>query len=117
MLNVFKIVVFHRYLATGDSFCTISGSFCIGRATVSSIIPQVCDALWKKLSKTHLMAPTCKDLLEIASQFEKIWNFPHCIDAMDGKHVVLQCPKNSGSLFFNYEGTFSIVLLAVVDSQ
>ena len=115
MLNVFKIIVFHRYLATGDSFRTISASFCIG-STVSSIIPQVCDALWEKLSKTHLMAPTCKDLLEIASQFE-IWNFPHCIGAMDGKHVVLQCPKNSGSLFFNYKGTFSIVLLAVVDAQ
>ena len=117
MLNVFKIVVFRRYLATGDSFCTISASFHIGRSTVSSIITQVCDALWGKLSKTHLMAPTCQDLLEIVSQFEEIWNFPHCIGAMDGKHVVLQCPKNSGSLFFNYKGTFSIVLLAVVDAQ
>ena len=114
MLNVFQIVVFHRYSANGDSFRTISASFCIERSTVSSIIPQVCDALWEKLSKTHLMAPTCKDLLEIASQFKEIWHFPHCIGVMDGKHVVLQCPKNSGSLLFNYKGTFSIVFISIL---
>ncbi|KAK0132278.1 hypothetical protein N1851_023176 [Merluccius polli] len=32
-------------------------------------------------------------------------------------HVVIQTPNNSRSLFYNYKGTFSIVLLAVVDAK
>lgn len=45
------------------------------------------------------------------------FSFPHCLGAMDGKHIVMQSPANSGSQYFNYKKTFSVVLLALVDSN
>ncbi|PNF22444.1 hypothetical protein B7P43_G15415, partial [Cryptotermes secundus] len=51
--------------------------------------------------------------LKIAKEFDEKRNSPHCLGALDGKHVILQTPVNSGSEYFNYKHEFSIVFLLV----
>lgn len=61
--------------------------------------------------------PTREKSELIASDFEKRANFPHCIGAVDGKHIRLICPPNSGSMYYNYKDFNSVVLMAVADSN
>jgi len=53
----------------------------------------------------------------VAKQYQALWNFPHAVGTIGGKHVVLQCPRNNASEYFNYKNAFSIVLFALVDSD
>jgi hypothetical protein len=53
----------------------------------------------------------------VAKKYQALWNFPHSMGAIDGKHVVLQCPRNSASEYFNYKNAFRIVLFALVNAN
>ena len=46
-----------------------------------------------------------------------MWNFPNCLEAIDGKHIIIQAPARSRSYYFNYKKLFSITLLAVYDAK
>ena len=53
----------------------------------------------------------------VAETFSTKWNFHNTLGAIDGKHIAIRCPPNAGSLYYNYKGFHSIVLLAVVDGD
>ena len=53
----------------------------------------------------------------VSEEYKEKWNFPRCVGALDGKHVLMQAPANSGLNFHNYKETFSRVLLAVCDAR
>ena len=60
---------------------------------------------------------TANDWTQLSDGFMEKWNFPHTLGALDGKHIACKCPPGSGSTYFNYKKYYSIVLLALVDSD
>ena len=106
-----------RFLASGDSFGSLALLFRKGKSTIKKATYDVCDAIWERLVDSYLPNPTEATWRSNSSKFQELWQFPHCIGAIDGKHCVLQAPANSGSLCFNHKSTFSLVLLAIVDAE
>ena len=110
-----KLALTIRYLATGESYTSLSCQFRVGRSTISKFLSEVCRAIQDEFTREYLRCPITPDeWKELETEFRIRWNVPHALGALDGKHVTL---KNSGALYHNYKGFFSIVMLALVDGQ
>ncbi|XP_031353290.1 protein ANTAGONIST OF LIKE HETEROCHROMATIN PROTEIN 1-like [Photinus pyralis] len=112
-----RLAIALRFFATGDSFASLSYLFKVSKQTISRCVDDVCLAIIQELKDEVELPSNEEEWLKIAQDYEKIWNFPNCLGAIDGKHIVIECPKNTESEFYNYKGTFSVVLLAVVDAN
>ncbi len=78
----------------------------------------MCAAIIEEFAAEVLDCPmSAQEWKTVADQFGDRWEMPHAIGAIDGKHVPIKCPERSGSLFYNYKGFYSIILLALVDAD
>ncbi|KAG5882128.1 hypothetical protein JTB14_033859 [Gonioctena quinquepunctata] len=106
-----------RFLATGDSYSSLMYLHIISKSAISRFIPEVCKAIVSALRDCIKVPKNEKEWDDVAKRFYSKWNYPNCIGALDGKHVVLQTPANSGSLYYDHKGSFSIVLIALCDAD
>lgn len=104
-----------RYLATGDQVLSLALAYRIGESTTYNIIKETTEAIVEVLFHRFVPPPVEADYRRFSAGFLDEWNFPNCVGAVDGKHCIIQAPARSGSLFFNYKKTFSVVLMAACD--
>ena len=101
-----------RFLATGEKIfvpCLSSFNFESG-----NILKEVYHAIIVNMRSLYFMLPSnAEEWLKIAKVFDKKVQFPNCLGAMDGKHLLMQPPANAGSRFYNYKHSHSVVLLAI----
>ena len=113
-----RLAVTLRFLASGESQQSLSFAYLIGKPTLSRIIRETCDAIFEALAGEYLHPPSSTEEWEnIARDFQETWNLPHVVGAIDGKHVRIQCPKQSETLFHNYKECSSFVLLVICDAR
>lgn len=110
-------MIFTRYLSTGATFNQLHLDFFVGKSTIRVIIKETLLLLWAKLQPLEMPVPTNEIWLNTAEGFYETANFPNCLGAVDGKHIRIISPQHSGTDFFNYKKFFSIVLMALVDSN
>ena len=101
------------FLATGEKYRSLMFGFRVAHNTISVIVRQTCEAILAEYSDKVLQCPHTSDpWKQVAAEFSSRWNFHHTLGAIDGRHVAIRCPKNGGSLYYNYKGFHSIILLA-----
>lgn len=104
-------------MATGERFRSLAFQFRISHSWISKIVQETLQSISKRMLNIALPPPD-KDVLKLASSgFWNRWNYPNCCGAVDGKHIRIKCPINSGSEFYNYKDYFSMVLFALVDDK
>ena len=112
-----KLAVTLRFLATGNSYASLQYSFRVHESTISKFVPEVCHAIIEVYKGEVLRCPKTDDQWkDVARRFSSRWNYHNCLGAVDGKHIAIKKPPNSGSVYFNYKGFHSIVLMAVADA-
>lgn len=80
-------------------------------------MPETCEAIWETIAPIYLPKPDVEKWCSISNDFEKLWNFPNCVGAIDGKHIRIQRPPRAGSEYFNYKKYHSIHLLGIADAH
>ena len=109
-----KLACTLRFLATGNDYTALSFNFLVAPNTISKFVPVVCEAIIHEFMRETIVIPTTPEgWLDIAQDFLAKWNFHHTIGAIDGKHIAIVNSPCGGSLYYNYKGYHSVVLLAL----
>jgi len=95
-------IPFSRYLASGCSFHDLHISYRNGISTASKTVREVCLSIWSIMRPECIPKLTKEQCTLTALEFERRAHFPHCLGAVDGKHIRVIKPEHSGSMFYNY---------------
>lgn len=111
----------YRPSLSGESRRSLEFQYRISHNKISSIITEVCEALYAALKEEYLKLPTTEgEWQEVASNFLTAWNFPNGIGALDGKrflsNFLSKLPSNSGAEYYDYKSHQSGIMLALVDA-
>ena len=113
-----KLAVTLRHLTSGDTYPSVKFDFRVPHNTMSLLVRDVCQAIVDEYAREVITCPTTPEgWCVIAEEFPRRWNFPHACGSLDWKHIACKCPKNSGSMYYNTWGFYSIVLMGLVDTD
>ncbi|XP_046679091.1 uncharacterized protein LOC124366548 [Homalodisca vitripennis] len=96
-----RLAICLRYLATGDSFASLMYLFKVSKPLISSMMPGVLKAIIEALQDFFKLPANEDEWKLVSHDFNEVWNYPHCIGALDGKHVQIQRPENTVAEYYN----------------
>ncbi|XP_064479444.1 uncharacterized protein LOC135392655 [Ornithodoros turicata] len=89
-----------RYLISGSSIMDIAKEFRVGLETAREAVHLTCEVLWQELSPHYMKRKTGKPS---QTDFGSAGSFRTAWGAVDGKHIQIDAPPKTGSLYYNYK--------------
>ena len=100
------------------SFNALSFEYLLAPSTLRSIVKHTCQNVCRVLQPIYMPDQRNEEeWINIADTFYGRTNFLNVIGALDGKHIRIVRPDNSGSEYFNFKKYNSQVLMAWVDAD
>ena len=113
-----KLAITLRYLASGYTFNGLSFAFRVPHNTISLFVGEVLRAIIDTYGDKVVAVPdNADDWRSLSAKFVNRWNFHHACGAIEGKHIAIKASDRSGTVYHNYKGMFSIMLLGLVDAE
>lgn len=85
------------------SFNALSFEYLLAPSTLRSIVKHTCQNVCRVLQPIYMPDQRNEEeWINIADTFYERTNFPNVIGALDGKHIRIVRPDNSGSEYFNF---------------
>uniref|UniRef100_A0A8R1E8W9 DDE Tnp4 domain-containing protein n=2 Tax=Caenorhabditis japonica TaxID=281687 RepID=A0A8R1E8W9_CAEJA len=115
-LNPFeKCVVFLQFVTGGESFRRTSQRIGVAKTVISNTVGEVAKSVNENFKQIYL-PESPEQWRSVEDSFGRR-RLIRSLGCLDGKHIRIKAPPNSGSLFYNYKHYFSFVLLGLVDGD
>ena len=104
-------------LAHGYSYITIGANFKVGKTTVIEAVQDVIEALCDLKNDWIKFPSTNREILATRETFESLTGLPNVVGAIDGTHIKIKTPKESGPDYFSRLQQHDVVVQAVADER
>ena len=113
-----KILALGLYrLAHGNSYVTIGPNLNVGKTTFIEAVQDVVDALCHLKNEYIRFPSTNIDVLTTQQTFEGLTDLPNVVGAIDGTHIKIKTPTESGPDYFSRLQQHDVVVQAVADGE
>ena len=106
-----------KRLGKGLDYREIGDKFGVGASTACIKVNEAMKLLVS--SKMHIISKIQRgiDFKRIINGFQRKWNFPQCLGAIDGTHIPIKAPLVHHADYHNRKCFHSVILQGVCDSQ
>lgn len=108
---------FLQTLASVSEYRVIARMFGVGKATVYRCLHLFTHACQERLVNDYIKWPSHAEFKTIASKYERYWNYPMAVGALDGSHIKIQVPKSEKTAYIDYQNNYSMTLMAICDAD
>ncbi|XGW29387.1 hypothetical protein V3C99_008867 [Haemonchus contortus] len=112
-----RMCVYLRFVGNGFNFTTLSEEFSCGKATVSSIVSEVTEAIIEGENNRAFPPITRSYLTDVANKIQEKFDYPRAVGFLDGRHIAIKKPNGGIETYLNYKNFQSVVLMAVCDAD